>query len=298
MNNNNNIVVGMGEALWDVLPEGKKIGGAPANFAYHVSQFGLNSRVVSAVGEDKLGMEILENFREKQLNAMIETVPYPTGTVQVELDAEGIPCYDIKEGVAWDNIPYTLALQGLAKQTKAICFGSLGQRSIVSRDTINRFLDDMPDTEDTLKIFDINLRQGFYTKEILCNSFKKCNILKINDEELVTVSRMFGYPGIDLQDKCWILLAKYNLKMLILTCGVNGSYVFTPGNVSFAETPKVTVADTVGAGDSFTAAFVSSILKGKPVNEAHKLAVEVSAYVCTQNGAMPVLPDYLKEKAK
>lgn len=298
MNNNNNIVVGMGEALWDVLPEGKKIGGAPANFAYHVSQFGLNSRVVSAVGEDKLGMEILENFREKQLNAMIETVPYPTGTVQVELDAEGIPCYDIKEGVAWDNIPYTPALQGLAKQTKAICFGSLGQRSIVSRDTINRFLDDMPDTEDTLKIFDINLRQGFYTKEILCNSFKKCNILKINDEELVTVSRMFGYPDIDLQDKCWILLAKYNLKMLILTCGVNGSYVFTPGNVSFAETPKVTVADTVGAGDSFTAAFVSSILKGKPVNEAHKLAVEVSAYVCTQNGAMPVLPDYLKEKAE
>ena len=298
MNNNNNIVVGMGEALWDVLPEGKKIGGAPANFAYHVSQFGLNSRVVSAVGEDKLGMEILENFREKQLNAMIETVPYPTGTVQVELDAEGIPCYDIKEGVAWDNIPYTPALQGLAKQTKAICFGSLGQRSIVSRDTINRFLDDMPDTEDTLKIFDINLRQGFYTKEILCNSFKKCNILKINDEELVTVSRMFGYPGIDLQDKCWILLAKYNLKMLILTCGVNGSYVFTPGNVSFAETPKVTVADTVGAGDSFTAAFVSSILKGKPVNEAHKLAVEVSAYVCTQNGAMPVSPAYLKEKAK
>lgn len=295
---NNNIVVGMGEALWDVLPEGKKIGGAPANFAYHVSQFGLNSRVVSAVGEDKLGMEILENFREKQLNAMIETVPYPTGTVQVELDAEGIPCYDIKEGVAWDNIPYTPALQGLAKQTKAICFGSLGQRSIVSRDTINRFLDDMPNTEDTLKIFDINLRQGFYTKEILCNSFKKCNILKINDEELVTVSRMFGYPGIDLQDKCWILLAKYNLKMLILTCGVNGSYVFTPGNVSFAETPKVTVADTVGAGDSFTATFVSSILKGKPVDEAHRFAVEVSAYVCTQNGAMPVLPDYLKEKAE
>ena len=104
---NNTIVVGMGEALWDVLPEGKKLGGAPANFAYHVSQFGLDSRVVSAVGDDKLGVEILDNFREKQLNCMIEIVPYPTGTVQVELDAEGIPCYDIKEGVAWDNIPYT-----------------------------------------------------------------------------------------------------------------------------------------------------------------------------------------------
>ena len=291
----NTIVVGMGEALWDVLPEGKKIGGAPANFAYHVSQFGLNSRVVSAVGDDKLGMEILDNFREKKLNAMVEIVPYPTGTVQVELDDEGVPCYDIKEGVAWDNIPYTPALEDLAKHTKAVCFGSLAQRSVVSRETINRFLDAMS-TENTLKIFDINLRQGFYTKEILCNSFRKCNVLKINDEELVTVSRMFGYPGIDLQDKCWILLAKYNLKMLILTCGVNGSYVFTPGDVSFVETPKVEVADTVGAGDSFTAAFVASILSGLSIGEAHKLAVEVSAYVCTQNGAMPELPARLKNE--
>ena len=287
---NNTIVVGMGEALWDMLPEGKKIGGAPANFAYHVSQFGLDSRVVSAVGEDELGAEILKNFREKKLNCMIETVPYPTGTVQVELDINGVPCYDIREGVAWDNIPFTPALEGLAQQTRAVCFGSLAQRSVVSRETINRFLDAMPDGEGQYKIFDINLRQGFYTKEILCNSMRKCNILKINDEELVTVSRMFGYPGIDLQDKCWILLAKYNLRMLILTCGVNGSYVFTPGEISFVETPKVEVADTVGAGDSFTAAFVASILKGKPVPEAHKIAVATSAFVCTQNGAMPVLP--------
>lgn len=286
----------MGEALWDVLPEGKKLGGAPANFAYHVSQFGLESRVVSAVGQDKLGAEILENFRQKQVYGLIETVPYPTGTVQVELDAEGVPCYDIKEGVAWDNIPYTQALEGLASQTRAVCFGSLAQRSIVSRQTIHRFLDAMPDDADTLRIFDINLRQGFYTKEILCDSFRRCNILKINDEELVTVSRMFGYPGIDLQDKCWILLAKYNLKMLILTCGVNGSYVFTPGHVSFVETPKVQVADTVGAGDSFTAAFVAATLKGLPVAEAHRLAVDTSAYVCTQQGAMPVLPESLTSR--
>ncbi|MDO3389448.1 MULTISPECIES: carbohydrate kinase family protein [Bacteroides] len=294
--NSQPIVVGMGEALWDVLPEGKKLGGAPANFAYHVSQFGLESRVVSAVGQDKLGAEILENFRQKQLYGLIETVPYPTGTVQVELDAEGVPCYDIKEGVAWDNIPYTQALEGLASQTRAVCFGSLAQRSIVSRQTIHRFLDAMPDDADTLRIFDINLRQGFYTKEILCDSFRRCNILKINDEELVTVSRMFGYPGIDLQDKCWILLAKYNLKMLILTCGVNGSYVFTPGHVSFVETPKVQVADTVGAGDSFTAAFVAATLKGLPVAEAHRLAVDTSAYVCTQQGAMPVLPESLTSR--
>ena len=292
----NQIIVGMGEALWDVLPEGKKIGGAPANFAYHVSQFGFDSRVVSAIGDDKLGNEILENFDSKKLNYLIEKVPYPTGTVQVELDPNGVPMYDIKEGVAWDNIPFTPALEELARNTRSVCFGSLAQRSVVSRETINRFLVTMPDGEGQCKIFDVNLRQGFYTKEILCNSMKKCNILKINDEELVTVSRMFGYPGIDLQDKCWILLAKYNLKMLILTCGVNGSYVFTPGEISFVETPKVEVADTVGAGDSFTATFVAAVLKGKSVAEAHKLAVEVSAYVCTQNGAMPELPARLREQ--
>lgn len=290
----NDIVVGMGEALWDVLPEGKKIGGAPANFAYHVSQFGLPSRVVSAVGSDPLGREIVENFTSKGLNHLIEEVPYPTGTVQVEIDPAGVPQYDIKENVAWDNIPYTARLEALAGKTRAVCFGSLAQRNVVSRDTINRFLDAMPQTADSLVVFDVNLRQGFYTKEILCNSMKRCNILKINDEELVTVSRMFGYPGIDLQDKCWILLGKYNLRMLILTCGINGSYVFTPGNVSFQPTPKVEVADTVGAGDSFTAAFIASLLKGKSVAEAHALAVRTSAFVCTRKGAMPELPPDLR----
>ena len=292
----NNIIVGMGEALWDVLPEGKKIGGAPANFAYHVSQFGFDSRVVSAVGNDDLGDEILKVFKEKQLKHQLQTVNYPTGTVQVTLDDNGIPCYDIKEGVAWDNIPFTDDLKRLALSTRAVCFGSLAQRNEVSRTSINRFLDTMPDGEGQLKIFDINLRQGFCTKDIIRDSCQRCNVLKINDEELVAISRLFGYPGIDLQDKCWILLAKYNLKMLILTCGTNGSYVFTPGVVSFQETPKVPVADTVGAGDSFTATFTAALLKGKSVPEAHKLAVEVSAYVCTQSGAMPELPQVLKDK--
>ena len=287
----NDIVVGMGEALWDVLPEGKKIGGAPANFAYHVSQFGLPSCVVSAVGDDALGNEIIENFTSKGLNHLIEKVPYPTGTVQVEIDQAGIPQYEIKENVAWDNIPYTARLEQLAGKTKAVCFGSLAQRNIVSRNTINRFLDAMPQSDDCLVVFDVNLRQGFYNKEILCNSMKRCNILKINDEELVTVSRMFGYPGSALQDNCWSLLGKYKLKMRILPSGINGSYVFTPGNVSFQPTPKVEVADTVGAGDSFTAAFIAGILRGKSVTEAHSIAVRTSAYVCTKKGAMPILPD-------
>lgn len=294
----NEIIVGMGEALWDVLPEGKKIGGAPANFAYHVSLFGLPSCVVSAIGDDALGKEIIENFTSKGLDQLIAEVPYPTGTVQVEIDQTGIPLYDIKENVAWDNIPYTEHLDALAKRTKAVCFGSLAQRNVVSRETINHFLDTMPKDDDSLIVFDVNLRQGFYNKEILCKSMQNCNILKINDEELITVSRMFGYPGIDLQDKCWILLGKYNLKMLILTCGINGSYVFTPGNVSFQPTPKVEVADTVGAGDSFTAAFIASILKGKSVTEAHTIAVKTSAFVCTQKGAMPILPPEYTAKPK
>lgn len=284
-------VIGMGEALWDVLPEGKKIGGAPANFAYHVKQFGLDSCAVSAIGNDALGDELLERFDEKNLNYNMERVPYPTGTVLVELDSDGVPQYEIKENVAWDNIPYTETLEKMAKDAKAVCFGSLAQRNVVSRDTINRFLDAIPEENDPLVVFDINLRQDFYTKEVICDSMKKCNILKINDEELVIVSRLFGYPGIDLENKCWLLLGKYNLKMLILTCGINGSYVFTPGEISFYPTPKVEVADTVGAGDSFTGAFIASILKGKSVKEAHKIAVETSAFVCTCNGAMPTLPE-------
>ncbi len=287
-------IVGIGEALWDILPEGRKIGGAPANFAYHVSQFGFDSQVVSAVGEDRLGGELLAKFDDNGLQYNIAHLPYPTGTVQVELDTNGVPMYDIKEGVAWDNIPFNKELENLARNTRVVCFGSLAQRSVVSRTTIKLFLETMPTKRGHYKIFDINLRQGFYTRQTITESMERCNILKINDEELVSISRMFGYPGIDLQDKCWILLSKYNLEMLILTCGINGSYLFTPGNVSFVATPKVNVADTVGAGDSFTATFIAAILAGESVREAHMKAVRVSAYVCTQHGAMPIIPEEYK----
>lgn len=291
-------VVGIGEALWDVLPEGKKIGGAPANFAYHVSQFGLESRVVSAVGDDALGEEILTNFREKNLQCMVPKVAFPTGTVQVTVDAAGVPCYDIMQGVAWDNIPFTEELAKLAGQTCAVCFGSLAQRSEVSHNTIQSFLDAMSDGDGIYRIFDINLRQDFYNREILCESLEKCNVLKINDEELSIVGKMFGYTGQDMRETCMKLLEDYGLKMLILTCGVAGSHVFTRDSVSFRETPKVSVADTVGAGDSFTGAFIAALLKGKTVEDAHGLAVDVSAYVCTQSGAMPVLPASLVRRAE
>jgi fructokinase len=288
-----NKIVGLGEALWDCLPEGSKLGGAPANFAYHMSQFGYESLAVSALGKDKLGDETIKIFEKEHLSFIMPRVDYPTGIVQVELDDEGVPTYQIKTGVAWDNIPYSHAIDEVAKECRAVCFGSLAQRSDVSRQTINLFLDSTP--KDCLKIFDINLRQNFYTKEVIQESMRKCNILKINDEELVVIGRLFGYPGLDIENKCWLLMGKYHLDMLILTCGVNGSYVFASQKVSFKKTPKVEIADTVGAGDSFTACFLADILAGKSVEEAHELAVEVSAYVCTQEGAMPAIPDkYLK----
>ncbi len=287
-------VVGLGEALWDVLPEGKKLGGAPANFAYHAGQMlgSDNTIAISALGEDKLAEETIEALKEHNLNYLMPRVPYPTGTVQVTLAEGGIPTYDIKENVAWDNIPFTPEIEEIARNCRAVCFGSLAQRNIVSRENIHRFLDATP--KDCVKIFDINLRQQFYSKEVIQASLRRCNVLKINDEELVLIGRMFGYPGLDIENKCWLILGKYNLDMLVLTCGTNGSYVFTPGQMSFQETPKVEVADTVGAGDSFTGSFCAAILSGKPVAEAHKLAVKVSAFVCTQNGAMPTVPEDLK----
>lgn len=292
----NKTIVGLGEALWDCLPNGSKLGGAPANFAYHTSQFGFEAYAVSALGNDALGDQTVKEFDEKQLRYIMPRVAYPTGTVQVTLDQQGVPTYDIKQGVAWDNIPFTPEVETLAKRTDCVCFGSLAQRSEVSRTTINRFIDAMPN--DSLKIFDINLRQNFYTKEIIQDSLRKCDILKINDEELVTIGRLFDYPGLDMENKCWLILGKYNLKMLVLTCGTNGSYVFAPAEKSFQPTPHVDVVDTVGAGDSFTGSFAAAILSGMPLADAHRLAVEVSAYVCTQQGAMPRLPQKLIDRVK
>ncbi|MCR5695601.1 MAG: carbohydrate kinase [Marinilabiliaceae bacterium] len=287
---NNSIVVGIGEALWDCLPNGKKIGGAPANFAYHVSQFGLNGYAISAVGNDELGTEIINVLQAKGVRNIMSVVDYPTGTVQVKLDDNGVPQYDIKTDVAWDNIPLTEPMLNLAKQAKAVCWGSLAQRNAVSRNTIYKFIAALQ--PDALKIFDINLRLSFYTQEIIEQSLRKCDILKINDEELIIISQMLnGSASVYLETSraiCEELIKRYNLKMLILTCGTQGSYLFTAdGQSSFEPTPHVAVADTVGAGDSFTGAFIASILSGMNIVEAHKIAVKVSAFVCTQNGAMP-----------
>ena len=286
--------VGIGEILWDVLPEGKVLGGAPANFAYHVSQFGFKSCDVSAVGTDGLGKEIRRVLDEKRMDYVLEDVPFPTGTVQVTLDSGGIPQYEICENVAWDNIIFTDELENLATQTRVVCFGSLAQRNQVSHAAIKRFIAAL--STDALKVFDINLRQHFYNKELIEESLRSANILKINDDEILIVAGLFGWEGRSEMEICQLLRQDYALDMVILTKGTKGSYVLSADKTLFRPTPLVQVADTVGAGDSFTAGFVAALLHGCSLEDAHRLAVDISAYVCTCRGAMPVLPDSLKHR--
>jgi len=289
MNNLNmkkDIVVGLGEILWDVFPGRKVLGGAPANFAYHISQLGYNGFVVSAVGKDSLGEEIYSALEQKKLNYLIEETDYPTGTVQVTLDSGGMPRYEISENVAWDNIPFTTEILNLAKMTRVVSFGTLAQRSKKSGGTVKKFLASMP--QDSFRIFDINLRQHFYNKDIIHDSLMISNILKINDEEIAAVADLYEWEG-DERQICEKLFAGYELEIIILTKGTNGSFIFTPDQVIFSPTPEVRVVDTVGAGDAFTAAFMAAYLQGAGVGGAHRLAVEVSAYVCQHQGAMPEL---------
>ena len=279
-------IVGIGDVLWDCLPEGRKIGGAPANFAYYMSQFGYDSLLVSAVGNDPLGKEITDVLNKKSLDHFLEYPGYPPGTVKIEVDDKGVPAYEIVEDVAYDYIPYTSRLDAIARKCTVACFGSMTQRNPVSRNTIRKFLESMPQTEDTWKVFDINLRQNFYDKEIIEESLRLCNVFKINDEEFETVKKMLGYAGESYEETCRKIISDWNLKFLILTCGTRGSYIYTSTDGSFMETPEVEVADTVGAGDSFIATFMAWILKGATIRDAHEQAVKVSAYVCTQLGGM------------
>ena len=289
-----NYIVGIGEVLWDYFEDKNNyvLGGAPFNFAYHVNQFGLNSLVISAIGNDKLGQKLEADVKEKNVPYVLEHLNLPTGVVNIK-EVDGKPRYDILTERAWDHIPNTEQLKEIAANTKAACFGSLAQRSETSRNSIFAFLDAMP--SDALRIFDINLRQKWYTEEVIKTSLQKANVLKINDDELLIIQRMFGYIDITQENTCRLIMRDYQLDMLILTCGDKGSYIFTKDEMSYLSTNDIKVVDTVGAGDSFTASFIASMLKGKTIHEAHRIAVNVSAFVCTQKGATPIIPNNLKQ---
>lgn len=277
-------IIGLGEIIWDMLPTGKQLGGAPANFAYHVCRLGGNGWAVSAISDDELGREIKNTLSTKKLNTILEEVNEPTGTVQVTLNAAGVPTYDITEGVAWDHIPFTERIGDLAKETSAVCFGTLAQRSPESRATIHEFIENMPD--GSLKVYDINLRQNYYDEKIISDSLRLADILKINDEELDIVSKMLSLSGTQ-EERCRAISRAFNLKFVILTKGGDGSEVVLEDKVHISRPGKIDIVDTVGAGDSFTAAFILAYLRGESLEKAHTLATEVSSYVCTKAGAMP-----------
>lgn len=287
MEKNQPVVVGIGELLWDVLPTGKRAGGAPVNFVYHATQMGAEGYAISAVGNDVSGTEIIQELDKNHIiSSYISTVEYPTGSVMVELK-DGIPTYTIIEGVAWDHIPLTQASIELMKRADAVCFGTLAQRSSESRETLQTLLSYMD--KKALRFFDINIRQSYYSKELIESLLEQANVFKINDEELELLRPMFGLEG-TTDEVCHALVRKYDLRYLILTAGAEFSTIYSPTETSTLPTPKVKVADTVGAGDSFSGAFVYSILTGKSLREAHRKAVEVAAFVCTQNGAWPAYP--------
>lgn len=283
-NNKKPVVVGIGELLWDILPTGKKVGGAPINFVYHASQLGAEGFAISAVGDDEPGREILSELDNNAIRYLIEKVPYPTGTVQVALQ-EGVPDYVINERVAWDHLSPTADTIDLAEQADAICFGTLGQRSSQSRETIQAILSFAPD--EAYRCFDLNLRQHYYTKQVIEESLYFANVLKANNEELAVLRDLFHLEGTDRGVADWFM-ERYNIRMLVLTAGASYSTIYTANEESTMQTPEVQVVDTVGAGDAFSGALIISLLKGASLKEAHEFAVRTAGYVCTKEGAWPV----------
>jgi len=279
-------IAGIGELLWDVLPAGKQMGGAPCNFAFHAGQAGFDSYVISAVGTDRDGKELLQVLDQLNLNkSFIQTSPeYATGTVTVKLDVSGMPEYTIHKNVAWDHIVWNDRLEALAKDVDAVCFGSLAQRSPVSKNTIWKFLETTK--PECLKVFDINLRQSFYNSDLIIKSLEIANVLKLNEDELPVVASFLGYKG-DEDSILAQLLEDQEPRLIALTKGSMGSILLSKDERSFYESPVVDVADTVGAGDSFTAILLSGMLNGWPLAKTHSVASEIAAFVCTRNGATP-----------
>jgi fructokinase len=281
------VVAGIGELLWDVLPSGKQLGGAPCNFAYHAKQAGCDCHVISAIGNDELGSELRHIIRDLDLNdKYIQESTFPTSTVTVTLDKDGNPDYTIHENIAWDHISWNNDMGKLAETLDAVCFGSLAQRNSESEQSIKAFL--MATNPGCLKVFDINLRQHYYSKELIINSLKISNVLKLNEDELPVVSGYLGLKG-NSELQLEQILDQFRLKYIVYTLGNKGSIIKSASESSFTEVPKIVVADTVGAGDAFTAVFISGILKGIPLKETHKKATEISAFVCTRKGATPII---------
>lgn len=293
-------VVAVGELLWDMLPDGRKPGGAPANFIYHVAQNGVQGTAVTAVGNDDLGQDLVSILADNGVNVAAQVNDYPTGVTAVRLDDNGIPEYDVVKGVAWDHIEFTDNVRALVRAADAICYGTIAAREAWgTRDTIYQMIDAA--RPDAIRLFDINIRSGFVNKEVITRFLEGATVLKINDEELPIVANLFGLdsPGKDIRSQqraMRTLCEMFNLDVAILTAGDAYSIVMGHDEISILPTPQVEVADTVGAGDSFSGAFLAYLLRGFAIPAAHRRAVDVSAFVCSQSGAWPRYPQELREQ--
>lgn len=289
------LLVGLGELLWDLLPGGKQLGGAPANFVYHAQALGARGIPVSGIGCDDLGRELETHLHGIGLETryISKTDRHPTGTVTVTLDTAGVPSYTIHAPVAWDAIPFSEDLGKLAAGADGVCFGSLAQRDVRSRKTILAFLDAMK--QDALRVFDINLRQQYYSREVVEQSLKRSHVFKLNDQELPVVGEMLGLPDAAPRRALPALAERFGLHLIALTRGASGSLLFADGQFSEHPGLKASVVDTVGAGDAFTAALVVGWLRGVQLDSLNRAANRVAAFVCGNAGATPDYDGRFKE---
>ena len=283
-------LIGLGEVLWDILPKGRKLGGAPGNFAYHAQALGGRGLVMSTVGDDDDGDKILANLEKLGLSCdyITRDADHPTGTVSVKLNKKGSPTFTIHEDVAWDYLAITDDMLDEAASADAICFGSLAQRNPVSRAAVRKIVS-MAD-EDALHIFDVNIRQSFYCAEVLRTSLDLANVFKISDEELPVVAGELHLPA-DADDFAEAAIRDYDLRLMALTRGANGSVLYMEGDRIEHPGERVKVADTVGAGDAFTAALALGLLHEEELVEISDHSNHVAAYVCGRSGATPKIPE-------
>lgn len=285
------IVAGLGEVLWDVFPNGARFGGAPANFAGSMAGLGRDSvraYMVSGVGTDELGQQAIAEFVKRKVGiSFVDVVPQQTGQVLVSIDEAGNASYEFAADTAWDCLLWSAEREQLAKSCDVVCFGTLGQRSQVSRDTIQHFVEATP--RSCLRVFDVNLRAPFFTDEVILESLAIANVLKLNEDELPVLAELFSLRG-GSQQQLQQLSEKFDLQVAALTRGANGSLLVRGNEVSDLPGQEVDVVDTVGAGDAFTAAMVLGLLRGMDLGAIHAQAAQVSAFVCSQNGATPAFP--------
>jgi fructokinase len=276
-------IVCFGEVLWDMLPTGKLAGGAPMNVAYHLNHLGANARLVSRVGNDALGVELMGFLTEKGVSTdfvQIDNV-LATGIVDVILDEKGSPSYKIIQPVAWDNISMTSEIKEAVSEADAFVFGSLICRNAASKQTLLELLD-----LSKRAVFDVNLRQPFYSKDTIQPLLEKANIVKMNEEELTIISKWYGAET-DFLQQIKDLQQRFDIATLIVSHGSKGAYCFENGVLYFEKALEIVVKDTIGSGDAFLAGFLSEKLNGKSPQECLKKACALGAYVATQAGATP-----------